>query len=327
MHHAHHSRTFGRAVAAALACCMLVALLLLPAAADPVAGTDEFPRVAFVARNDVPFDSLALGPVAGALGGIVVITSPSALSSAARDALVAYAPDLVVIAGGSAAISPAVEAAIDAAGPWTVARKAGAGRDQTAAALATLLTDLAMGRPALSGGRQIVDDVTIGGTLSADALAVQSTGLVANLNADRLDDKHAADLASRTESATFPAVFGLPSTVTGIGSVTIEAPVAGTITAHAHANVVLFGASTVAHLGIALSGTELDSNAPGVSTAGLLDGADTTRRRFVLAPLAVFEVAAGTHTIHLNGARSSVFDAQQVNLTDSVLSVTFVPAP
>lgn len=70
------------------------------------------PRIAFVARNDVPFDSLAVGPVAGA------------------------------------------------------------GRDQTAAELATVLTDHAVGRPVLTGTRQ-VGDVKVGGQVETDTLVVK----------------------------------------------------------------------------------------------------------------------------------------------------------
>jgi hypothetical protein len=169
--------------AAALAVALSLALTLallgsgLIAQADPVPDADEYPRVAFVARNDVPFDSLAVGPVAGALGGIVVITAPTALAPAAEGALVAFNPDVVVIAGGTAAVSQAVENAIDAAGPWQVERKSGANRDETAAELATLLDDYGVGRPALTGAGQVVDDLQLGGNLHSDTLQVEGVAL------------------------------------------------------------------------------------------------------------------------------------------------------
>jgi hypothetical protein len=177
--------------------------------ADHLPDMPEVPRVAFVARNDVPFDSLAIGPVAGAVGGIVLITSPASLSDSARQALVDFNPDIVVIAGGMAAISVAVEAQIDAAGPWSVVRKAGAGRDQTAAALASVLTDFQVGRPALSGVRQVVGDVNVGGRLHADALAVEQNSLVANLNADLLDGLHAAAFWQKAELVDAATLAGL----------------------------------------------------------------------------------------------------------------------
>ena len=169
------SRTASLALGLALALALALLGGGLIAKADPIPDADEYPRVAFVARNDVPFDSLALGPVAGALGGIVVITAPTSLSTAAEDALVDFDPDLVVVAGGTAAVSAAVESAVDAAGPWDVERKAGATRDETAAALATLIGDLGMDRPALTGDGQVVADLQIGGLVHSDSLKVEGT--------------------------------------------------------------------------------------------------------------------------------------------------------
>lgn len=145
----------------------------IAAAAIPLSNVDRTPRVAFVARNDVPFDALAVGPVAGALGGIVVITRPDTFSDAARDALVAFDPDAVIIAGGQAAISDPVAEAIDDAGDWTVSRAQGDNRDLTAAALAQVLDDLGVGRPVLTGGNQVLGDVAIGGTVDTDGLQVR----------------------------------------------------------------------------------------------------------------------------------------------------------
>jgi hypothetical protein len=186
----------------------LVAALLGPAVAAPILGGDPLPRVAFVARNDVPFDSLAVGPVAGALGGIVVITGSGSLSSSARDALVAFDPDLVYIAGGTAAVSGATEEQIKAAGGWEVRRVAGAGRDQTAALLAQVLGDLGVGRPLVTGAGQVLGDATLGGTLTVDRLAVADPTVVANLNAERLGGFSADDFARRPANVVVVAADG-----------------------------------------------------------------------------------------------------------------------
>lgn len=167
------------------ACVLVLGLsVLVPAVADigDVGSADEFPRVAFVARNDVPFDSLAVGPVAGALGGVVALTPAAGLSDAARDTLVEFDPDVVVLAGGEAALSASVEDEVGAAGDWEVERVAGAGRDQTAAQIAGILDDLGVDRPVLAGDREIVGDVTIGGSLTVDSISVTD-----GIDADTLD--------------------------------------------------------------------------------------------------------------------------------------------
>lgn len=183
---------------------LVVAMLMLggvtAAGADPLQGVEQLRRIVIVARNDVPADALSAGPIAGALGGVILITPTGALSAPAHDALVQFAPDRVYIAGGSAAISAATEQAIDAAGPWDVVRKHGPTRDHTAAALATILDDLGVERPALSGQPQIIGDVHLGGTLHADSLTVQSADHVANLNADLLDGLDSGDFWQKTDA-------------------------------------------------------------------------------------------------------------------------------
>lgn len=191
------------------------------AQADPVPGVDEFPRTAFVARNDVPFDSLALGPIAGALGGIVVITSPTSLSAAAENALTNFNPDLVIIAGGTAAISQSVENAIAAAGAWDVDRKAGTGRDQTAAELATVLTDLSMGRPGLTGQGQVIGDLRVGGLAHSDTLKVEGSAEARGIATAGVSVGSVGNLRSWfNQSGAEPTVTKLP----GDGQYRIEIP-------------------------------------------------------------------------------------------------------
>ena len=168
-----------------------------PGAPDaPLPGPDEYPKVAFVARRDIPADALSVGPVAGALGGIVLLTPTDSLSDTARDALLAFGPDVTIIAGGTAAITDATAVEIDAAGPWDTVRKSGPTREETAAELATVLDDYDVGRPTLTGDRQVIGDTNIGGRLHADSLAVESDDHVTNLNADLLDGLDSGDFMS-----------------------------------------------------------------------------------------------------------------------------------
>ncbi len=142
--------------------------IIAPVIAAP---TDEYPRFAFLTRNDVPFDALAVGPIAGAVGGIVAITSPTSLSESARAAIADYAPDTVVVVGGTSAITDEVLAAIDASGDWDVVRVFGASRDATAAALAEFLASLELGRPLVTGSKVVPGNVNVGGEVNAGALS------------------------------------------------------------------------------------------------------------------------------------------------------------
>lgn len=121
---------------------MIVGVLLAvlaPAVARTIPGERDVPRVAIVARGDNPVDALSAGPIAAALGGILVLSTPDELSGSARDALVAFAPDLVILAGGEGALSEAVFDAVDDAGDWGTDRVSGPTRYDTAAEFAALL--------------------------------------------------------------------------------------------------------------------------------------------------------------------------------------------
>lgn len=129
------------------------AAIAIPAVAFELANPTPTPvdRVAFVARNDNPFDALALGPVAGALGGIVVITDSAGLSQDAADGLTDFAPDRIFMAGGEVALSSQVESDLEALGSWDVDRIAGENRNETARLLGGVLDTLGVGRPVLTG--------------------------------------------------------------------------------------------------------------------------------------------------------------------------------
>lgn len=178
-------------------------LALSPAVADPVPGTDDYPDVAFLARNDVPFDAQTAASMAAQLGAPMFITNPNALSDAAAEGIAGLNPEVIIVAGGEFAVSDDVaNAAASACEPdCTVDRRFGTGRDGTAAALAEIAADYGFDRPVLQGSNQVVGDVTVGGTVHADALDVEDTGLVSGLNADRVDGKHADDFLGAGEKA------------------------------------------------------------------------------------------------------------------------------
>lgn len=166
-------------------------LALTPAVADPLPDTDEYPDVAFLARNDVPFDAQTAASMAAQLGAPMFITNPKALSDAAADGIADLNPDVLIVAGGEFAVSDDVaNAAAERCDPdCDVDRRFGTGRDETAAALASIAADYGFDRPVLQGSRQVVGDVNVGGTINADAITVQDTGLVSGLNADQLDGR------------------------------------------------------------------------------------------------------------------------------------------
>ncbi|GIW19725.1 MAG: hypothetical protein KatS3mg065_0021 [Chloroflexota bacterium] len=80
-------------------------------------------------------DALAAGAVAAAIGAPVLLTRPDRLPPETVRAIRRLRPERVVIAGGPAAVSPAVATAVAALGP-TVERVGGADRFGTATALA-----------------------------------------------------------------------------------------------------------------------------------------------------------------------------------------------
>jgi hypothetical protein len=125
---------------------LLAAALVLGAvgaAAAIVGGTvDPPPRMAFVARADNAADALGVGPIAGRFGAPLFTTWRDELVEDARVGLAAHDPELVIIAGGQAAIGPAVEQAIrDLLPAATVRRVAGVDRNQTTRLVAELIND------------------------------------------------------------------------------------------------------------------------------------------------------------------------------------------
>lgn len=154
---------------------LVVALVVtLPGLARGQQGGEPLPTMVFLARADDPVDALAAGGLAGTLGASVLLTAPDRLSPPAAAVLEAQRPDLVVLVGGTAALSEAVEADVVALG--LVVRRVAAGeRTATAAEVAAFAEELGAGRPVVTG-RPVTDAVVPG------------------LNAARLEGYSAEDL-------------------------------------------------------------------------------------------------------------------------------------
>ena len=188
----YHMRLMSRTTITAAA--VGVVALVGPAIAAPLSSPapDPYPRVAFVSRNDVPWDALTVGPIAGALGGVIAITSPSSLSADAATILTEYDPDLVIIVGGESSVQPAVVGQIAELGDWDIDRAAGAGRDQTAREIGRLIDKYGLARPAMlsTASGQNVGDLFLGGDFQAQNITTEdltATGtLDATLPADQL---------------------------------------------------------------------------------------------------------------------------------------------
>lgn len=150
--------------------------LVVPAVAAPLSAPapDPYPRIAFVARNDNPFDALGVGAIAGAVGGVIAITPPSSLSAPAATVLTEFEPDLVIIAGGPGAVSTQVEAEIEGLGDWDVERAAGNTRDETAREVARVIQDHGLARPAMlsTSSGQNVGDLYLGGHFEAESATI-----------------------------------------------------------------------------------------------------------------------------------------------------------
>lgn len=167
------------------------------------------PRTAVLARADDPVDALSASAVAGQLGGVVLLTAPDALSPDAQAGLEAFGPELVILAGGTQALSPAVEDQAAALGV-PVRRVAGGSRLETSRALAALPAELGA---AFLG---------VGGTAAnSERLAGLTLGQVEDL----VDSRRA--VVRRTEPET-------PFDVSGDGAYLvaeeIEAPEDGVVT-------------------------------------------------------------------------------------------------
>jgi len=176
---------------AAIAVAMLIIAPRLSDAQVPPPAPSELPKVLVLVRADNPVDALSAGAVAGQLGAHVQLTDPDELSPPALDALETLQPDLVILAGGTSAISTEVEEHVESLG-FETRRYGGTNRLETSRLFANIAEELGFGRPLLTGA-QVVGDATLGGVLAIESLTVESRARAVNLNADLLDGYEAAD--------------------------------------------------------------------------------------------------------------------------------------
>ena len=98
-------------------------------------GTFNGKKTAILATgNDFP-DALFAGPLSYSSHFPIILTDSATLSPQAATELTSLGIQQVIIMGGTAAVSAAVESAVNAAGVTTLFRSAGANRDDTAAKL------------------------------------------------------------------------------------------------------------------------------------------------------------------------------------------------
>jgi hypothetical protein len=215
-----------RAALAAILAVVLLGGVMAAYAVTTTDGIDAPPRTAFLARSDIPVDALAAGPIAGRAGGPVLLTSPTTLSAQARDGLIDYDPDLVILAGGTGALSAAVEAQVAVAVPGaTIRRVAGADRTQTARRFAELIGEynpawLPIDSTALLPDIILADDgavamptgtthcITDSYTPDIDRVAVAQIGLSGRNDAVGSTTLFARLLISNDDGATWAQVSG-----------------------------------------------------------------------------------------------------------------------
>jgi hypothetical protein len=299
---------------------ILSALALGPASAQPLPGPvpDPVPSVAFVARNDVPFDALAVGPVAGALGGVVAITAPTSLAPEARQLLIDTGPDVVFIAGGTAAISAQVESEINAAGPWTVQRLSGANRNATAQLVAGVLDAQGVGRPLLTGA-QVTGDAALGGRL-----AVRSLHVLEGVDAATLGGVPAPSFGpihgSRDRNLSRGAVTDAGTTVR---TVTFTAPQDGFVLATGKVFAANSGASADTIVGFLTLDWDADPASLFEASFDIVQAPLAAGGEVNLPFSAVVPVPAGAHTVAMVLASSTAAVGAQHNAAS--LAVVFSP--
>jgi hypothetical protein len=146
------------------------------------------PTVAFLADAGNFPDALAAGAVAGPMGGPVLLTGKDTLDAQAARVLGELRPDLVVIAGGPAAVSEQVRAEVEALG-LVVRRVSGAGRTATAAALSDFAVEMGFARPVVTGAAVTTEMVP---GLNAQYVGGRSAEELSSANDQRLRDLEAA---------------------------------------------------------------------------------------------------------------------------------------
>jgi putative cell wall-binding protein len=215
---------------------------------DGLATADAL-KTAFLARGDVFADALAVGPLAyqgtngtACIVGLVgcgdgkampiLLTTPNALSPAAAAALIDNGVKQVVIAGGTTAVSQAVEDAVKDMG-INVVRVAGTNRQHTAALVAGMALGSSFAWPTLTvGGGSLAlargdnfPDALAGGPLGGEFFApivlTENPGTLGVFTTGFLDLTSAVLFR-------FPFVLGQTAAVSGAAAAAMRAALSGT---------------------------------------------------------------------------------------------------
>ncbi|MDP8969752.1 MAG: cell wall-binding repeat-containing protein [Actinomycetota bacterium] len=182
----------------------------------------------FLARDDLAVDALAAGPVAAQFDAPVLVTPTSTLHPATAAALQDIGPDLVFLAGGTAALSDTVEQQIQDLG-FATRRVAGANRNETAAALAALLTEFdfppeqgAQGPegpegPAGPPGPPGASATTLFAVVEVDGSLVRGSGVVSSERLDPVvpDGDYAVVFDRDISGCAYQATVGRPGVNVG----------------------------------------------------------------------------------------------------------------
>jgi putative cell wall-binding protein len=148
--------------------------------------------VAILVRSDSFADSLAAGALAGVLDAPVLMNPPGAgLDARISNELARLGVDLVVVVGGTAAVSDQTEADLASEG-YTVSRRAGANRVATAAAVMAM-SDY--------DGAETVYIARAFGTGSSGFADSLGAGMLAGTNGGPLVITDTATLSSETQAA------------------------------------------------------------------------------------------------------------------------------
>ncbi|MFB2581122.1 cell wall-binding repeat-containing protein [Herbiconiux sp. P15] len=119
-----------------------------PFTVDRISGPDRYAVAVSIARRAYPAtapvvyvatgtnypDALSAGPAAALQGGPLLLTRPDVVPAEVEQAIAALAPQRIVIVGGPASVSPAVESRLAALAP-TVVRLSGADRFEASRAI------------------------------------------------------------------------------------------------------------------------------------------------------------------------------------------------
>lgn len=150
---------------AAVGATAVIAATMSAASADT--STDLGSKPLFLVGSYATADAVAASPVAARANAPVVYADATALPAATQAYLNSYAPSTVVIVGGNAVISDALEASL--AKNYTVKRFAGANRTDTAIKLAALGASLPKGEKGDKGDKGDTGPAGASGAGSAGA--------------------------------------------------------------------------------------------------------------------------------------------------------------